>query len=82
MRPKISDVRILQCNLCRTIIRGSFSNLKRHVRLHGPKVNCQICEECGKSYQNWSNLRKHWENVHDKNIAPKGRQSTRNAKSE
>lgn len=64
---KKKKMKTFECYLCHSTIKNSFSNLKRHFKLHGPKIKCYVCLECGKDYQNRSNLRKHWAKSHDIN---------------
>lgn len=56
--------RSLQCYLCRVFIKSSISNLRRHMRLHGPVVCCFQCSGCDKKYQNKANLAAHWVKKH------------------
>lgn len=52
--------RTLQCFLCHVQFGNKVSNLRRHIRLHGPFVTLTKCPECGKSYQNKENYKSHW----------------------
>lgn len=74
--------RILECYLCRRVLRGQkMSNLRRHIRLHGPFVKCSKCLECGKTFQNATNLRQHWKRFHEiDGIEPKMMSVSRKAK--
>lgn len=56
--------RLLQCYLCSVFIKSSISNLRRHIRLHGPIVCCFKCSGCGEKYQNKANLEVHWAKKH------------------
>lgn len=60
--------RLLQCYLCRVFIKSSISNLRRHIRLHGPVVDCFKCLGCGEKYQNKANLAAHWVKKHKANL--------------
>lgn len=77
--------RTLQCYLCRMILKGNkLSNLRRHMRLHGPATKCFKCLVCKNTFQNKSNLKQHWQRKHQTladNIIPKMKITTRNAKS-
>lgn len=57
--------RILQCYLCRSITKSNkVSNLRRHIRLHGPIVKYYKCLQCGAKFQNKSNMKIHWNRIH------------------
>lgn len=56
--------RFLQCYLCSIFIKSSISNLRRHIRLHGPIVCCFECSGCGEKYQNKANLEVPWAKRH------------------
>lgn len=58
--------RFLECFLCRRTFKGQkVSNLRRHIRLHGPFIDCWKCLECNRTFQNKSNVRQHWKRVHE-----------------
>lgn len=60
-----SKNRILECYLCKSVMKcNKVSNLRRHIRLHGPLVQCFECLECGIKFQNKSNLKTHWSKKH------------------
>lgn len=63
--------RILECYLCRMIIKNKVSNLRRHINLHGPQVDCFKCCECNCKFQNKNNLKVHWRRKHKDCIASK-----------
>lgn len=68
--------RTLKCYLCKIVMKcNKVSNLRRHMRLHGPFVQCFKCCECGTNFQNRSNMKIHWSRIHkdlaDKNVPPK-----------
>lgn len=76
--------RILECYLCRIVMKcNKVSNLRRHMTLHGPIVECIKCMECGSKFQNKSNMKTHWTRVHkdfaDNNIPPKMISTSRKA---
>lgn len=75
--------RSLECYLCKLSIKSTVSNLRRHIKLHGPFVKCYTCLGCKKNFQNVSNLSCHWVLKHETlGFQPKMRVSTRRAKSE
>lgn len=82
MKPiRKNNGRLLQCYMCHIFIKKSISNLRRHMRLHGPKVNCIKCLACGLKLQNKGNLIIHWSRKHkDMGDEPKMRNSKRFAK--
>lgn len=59
MRKKVEN-RILQCYICKTIVKNKVSNLRRHMQLHDPNVDRLKCTECGSTFQNKENLKTHW----------------------
>lgn len=64
MRKKVEN-RVLQCYLCKLIVKNKVSNLRRHIKLHGPKVECIKCLECNATFQSKSNFKTHWARKHN-----------------
>lgn len=76
--------RVLECYLCKITMKcNKVSNLRRHMALHGPIVNCIKCMVCGTYIQNKSNMKTHWIRAHkdfaDNNIPPKMISTSRKA---
>lgn len=54
---------LLECFECHKIFHSKLSNLRRHLKLHGPKI-CQVkCTQCGRSFQTLSNYKTHFKNI-------------------
>lgn len=72
--------RVLQCYVCKLKMKfDKVSNLRRHMKLHGPFVESYTCAECGLQFQNKQNLKHHWSNKHGQ-AEPKFTKSTRISK--
>lgn len=54
--------------MCHIIVKHKVSNLRRHMKLHGPYVECVKCLECDETFQSKNNLKTHWLRRH-KNLA-------------
>lgn len=83
---KKTNNRILECYLCHTVFKfNKMSNLRRHIRLHDPRVKYFGCLECGKKFQNKSNFKNHWKKIHsllaEANVLPKMFTTSRETKS-
>lgn len=81
-----TNERTLECYVCKTVMKcNKVSNLRRHIRLHGPLVKCFKCLECGTNFQNKSNMKTHWSRAHknlaDVNVPPKMIYTSRKATS-
>lgn len=72
--------RIFECCFCHIKIKNKISNLRRHMRLHNPRVKCFKCLECLKKYQNKQNFQIHWANNHAELGDPKVVQAVRKSK--
>lgn len=63
--------KLFECFICRQNFKSKKSNLLRHMRLHGPTVECYRCPQCPKSFQNKQNYQRHWADKHtDISIQP------------
>lgn len=62
---KIANNRVLECFHCHKIIKGKkISNLRSHIKLHGPFVDRLKCLECPQTFQTKGNLKQHWSRKH------------------
>lgn len=77
---KKNQNRILQCYICKLFVKFKVSNLRRHMRLHGPIVDCYKCTECGTKFQTKVNLISHWSKRHTNLGNPKFKKAKRAAK--
>lgn len=62
MKPK--KIESFECYLCHTELKSKLSNLRRHMKLHGPEIKSFQCTKCSKRYQTKSNLLVHWNSKH------------------
>lgn len=62
MKPK--KIESFECYLCHIQLKSKLSNLRRHIKLHGPNIKLFKCAVCKKGYQTKSNLRVHWNDKH------------------
>lgn len=60
--------KVFECYVCHKNFKSKKSNLLRHLKLHGPIVECYKCPRCRQSFQNRQNFHRHWIDKHS-NIA-------------
>lgn len=62
---KIKKTRSLQCYICKIIMKcDKMSNLRRHLKLHGPFIDSFQCDNCGRQFQNKNNFKNHAKKKH------------------
>lgn len=62
MKPK--KIESFECYLCHTKLKSKLSNLRRHMKLHGPDIKSFKCSLCSNQFQTKSNLLVHWNSKH------------------
>lgn len=72
--------RLLQCYICKMFVKLKVSNLRRHMKLHGPIVDCYECVECGTKFQTKISLKSHWSKHHKNRGNAKFKKAKRAAK--
>lgn len=59
---KTKKYTLLECFDCHKEFHSKLSNLRRHIKIHGPEVLRVKCDQCNRSFQNRSNYFNHFKN--------------------